>query len=140
MENLFLVAALAVMIILAVALKAVAGRKDEGKNGCTGHSCGACNEAGECGLAQIMASHKGMKACEDDYFDDEELDRFRGRDATGYDAAEVAEFAEVMRTMRREEVAGWVEGLHHRGVELPAVMRPEAEERAGHALFSRARQ
>ncbi len=140
MEGLFLLAALAAMFILAVALKTFAGRRSGGKTGCTEHTCGTCADAGGCGLAQIMASRKAVDVGEDAYFDDDELDRFRGRDAAAYSAAEVAEFAEVMRTMRREEVSEWVEGLRRRGVELPKVLRKEAEERAGRALFLRAGQ
>ena len=41
-----------------------------------------------------------------EYYDDEELDRFRDREGDGYTDEEAEEFRNVMYTMRSEEVAG----------------------------------
>ena len=60
-----------------------------------------------------------------EYYNDEELDRFRGRRAGEYSSEECEEFREVLYTMRNEEVAGWVRSLQLRGVELPEEMRDE---------------
>ena len=60
------------------------------------------------------------------YYEDEELDRFRGRPADGYAGAEVEEFREVLYTMRPGEVSGWLRGLQLREVELPVELRDEA--------------
>ncbi len=59
------------------------------------------------------------------YYDDEELDRFRGRDAKSYSEEESDEFRDVMLTMRPEEVAGWSRSLQLRGVILPEDVREE---------------
>ena len=61
-----------------------------------------------------------------EYFDDEELDRFRGRRADGYTDEEAGEFAEVMYTMRPEEVKDWLRSLRLRGVSLPDQLKDEA--------------
>lgn len=42
-----------------------------------------------------------------EYYDDEELDRFRGRPSDSYEDEEVEEFREIMYTCREDEVAGW---------------------------------
>jgi len=59
------------------------------------------------------------------YFDDEELDRFRGHCSDGYTDQEVEEFRYVMYTMRQEEVREWVECLQAREIELPDELKEE---------------
>ena len=60
-----------------------------------------------------------------DYYEDEELDRFRGRASDSYSADEVELFEEVLTTMREEEVAGWVRSLQLREVNLPDELKDE---------------
>ena len=135
-----IVVALAFIVVLTVVLKISARHKPEAESDCDNHRCGTCNEAGGCGLAAVMTARNEAIASEEDYFDDDELDRFKGIKANGYTAADVSEFAQVMRTMRKDEVGKWVAGLRHRGVLLPDALRNEAEERAGKRLFSRSAQ
>ena len=59
------------------------------------------------------------------YFDDEELDRFKGRSSDGYDDQEVEEFRYVMYTMRQAEVREWMECLQARDIELPDELKEE---------------
>ena len=61
-----------------------------------------------------------------EYFDDEELDRFRGRSSGSYSDAEEEEFREVLYTMFTREVGDWLRSLQLRGVELPEGVRDEA--------------
>ena len=60
-----------------------------------------------------------------EYYNDEELDRFRGRSSSDYGEEEAEEFREVLYTMRDDEVAGWVRSLQLRGVELPDEVKDE---------------
>jgi hypothetical protein len=60
-----------------------------------------------------------------EYYNDEELDRFRGRPSDGYTDDEVEEFREVLYTCREEEVAGWSRSLQLRGIELPDALKDE---------------
>ena len=60
-----------------------------------------------------------------EYYNDEELDRFRGRDSEAYSAEETDEFREILYTMRDDEVAGWVRSLQLRGVPLPDAIKDE---------------
>lgn len=60
-----------------------------------------------------------------EYYDDEELDRFRGKESNSYSEKEVDEFRNVLYTMKDDEVAGWVRSLQLRSVELPDDLKDE---------------
>ena len=60
-----------------------------------------------------------------EYYDDEELDRFKGYSSNSYSSGEVQEFADVLYTLRSEEVAGWVRSLQLREIELPDQLKDE---------------
>ncbi len=78
-----------------------------------------------CGQHEVCEK-EGLRAAMEDieYYEDEELDRFRGR--TGYSEEEVEEFREVLYTMRPDEVAGWLRSLEQRQVPLPEELKDEA--------------
>lgn len=61
-----------------------------------------------------------------EYYDDEELDRFRGTEANAYDEAAVDEFREVLYTLKETDVAGWLRSLQLRAVSLPDALKDEA--------------
>lgn len=58
-----------------------------------------------------------------EYYDDEELDRFIGRDGTDYTPEEVEEFQDVLLTLRPEDVVGWARSITLRRLELPPMVR-----------------
>ena len=60
-----------------------------------------------------------------EYYNDEELDRFRGITGDEYQPDDVEEFREVLYTMRDDEVAGWVRSLQLRAVNLPDELKDE---------------
>ena len=60
-----------------------------------------------------------------EYYDDEALDVFRGRPADRYTDNEAALFAEVLYTMRPDEVRGWTRSLTLRGIDLPNQLKDE---------------
>lgn len=60
-----------------------------------------------------------------EYYNDEELDRFRGTASDGYSLDEIDEFREILYTMRDDEVAGWIRSLQLRAVELPDELKDE---------------
>ena len=60
-----------------------------------------------------------------EYYNDEELDRFRGTAADEYAPEDVEEFREILYTMRDDEVAGWVRSLQLRAVNLPDELKDE---------------
>lgn len=59
------------------------------------------------------------------YYDDEELDGYRGTAADDYTDAQIDEFREVLLTLQPHEVAGWLRSLGLRGIEPPAEIRDE---------------
>lgn len=70
-----------------------------------------------------------------EYFDDEELDVFRGRSRTEYDDDEIEQFRDVLLTLMPDDIAPWARSIQLRGIELPEPVRDEllmivAEERA----------
>ena len=60
-----------------------------------------------------------------EYFDDEELDAFKGRSSDDYTNDEVEQFSYVMHTMRPEEVKAWGRSLTLRGIHLPDQLKDE---------------
>lgn len=61
-----------------------------------------------------------------EYFDDEELDRFKGRPSDQFSDEEAEAFREVLYTMRQNEVRNWTRSLTLRGIELPDQVKDEA--------------
>lgn len=59
------------------------------------------------------------------YYDDEELDRFAGRDAENYSVEETEEFRDILITLDPDDVPGWVRSLQLREIELPEELKPE---------------
>lgn len=59
------------------------------------------------------------------YYDDEELDRFIGRDPASYSTEEIEEFRDVLMTLRPEDVTGWARSVTQRRLELPPEIRDE---------------
>lgn len=80
-----------------------------------------------CGQHQICEKESLLAAVSKkiEYYDDEELDRFKGRQANEYSDEEINEFREIMFTMKEEEVAGWSRSLQLRGIELPDELKDE---------------
>ncbi len=60
-----------------------------------------------------------------EYYEDEELDDFRGRTSDSYTEQEVERFAEVLYTLRPEEVKGWSRSLTLRGINIPDSLKDE---------------
>lgn len=60
-----------------------------------------------------------------EYYDDDELDQFIGREGDEYREEETDPFRDVLYTMQEVEVAGWVRSLQLRGVELPNTLKDE---------------
>lgn len=80
-----------------------------------------CGQHETCEKDSLLAAvSKGIE-----YYNDEELDRYRGRQSDEYTDEEVEEFREVMLTCQDDEVAGWCRSLQLRGIELPDDLKDE---------------
>ena len=93
-----------------------------------------------CGQHEVCEKDSLLAAISKDveYYNDEELDRFRGREGDEYTPEEADEFRDVLYTMRSDEVAGWVRSLQLRMVNLPDEVKDEVflivgERRVSHA-------
>lgn len=60
-----------------------------------------------------------------EYYDDEELDAFKGRAPESYTAEEVEMFRDILLTLRPDDVAGWSRSIQLRGITLPEEIREE---------------
>jgi hypothetical protein len=54
-----------------------------------------------------------------EYFDDEELDVFKGRSADTYTEEEIRQFEQIFETLWKTDVSDWANSLSLRGIELP---------------------
>ena len=59
------------------------------------------------------------------YFEDEELDRFKGTKQEDYTDADIEEFRQILYTMKTEEIDTWVHCLQTRGIEIPQEIKDE---------------
>ena len=81
-----------------------------------------CGRHDACEKLRVIMAHKRNEVV---YFDDEELDAYRGRSAGEYTAEETTEFREVLTTMSEHEVEGWLMSLRFRGIEVPKGLRAD---------------
>ncbi|MBQ0088362.1 MAG: 3-phosphoshikimate 1-carboxyvinyltransferase [Prevotellaceae bacterium] len=89
--------------------------KNEGMDDVCGVSCFCDEKALQTKLSEEII-----------YFDDEELDEYRGIDANEYTEDQIDAFYEVLTTMRKEEVNEWLHSLELRGIELPQQLKETA--------------
>lgn len=88
----------------------------------TSGDCSSCDGTDD-KCEQVCMMEAATKDIE--YYDDEELDRFRGRPSDQYTDEEVEEFATVLYTMQPHEVKGWNRSLILREINLPDQIKDE---------------
>jgi len=84
--------------------------------------------AGECCGKHLVCEKQKLaeaRLCSAQYFDDEDLDRYKGRRSDNYNDKEVEEFRYIMYTMQQNEVREWMECLQAREIELPDELKEE---------------
>jgi len=85
--------------------------------------CATCDGSPQTRCEQDCMMEAATREIE--YFDDEELDAFRGRPASDYTDDEADQFRDVMLTMQPGEVSAWGRSLTLRGIELPNQVKEE---------------
>lgn len=119
---LYLILALVALGVISAILGFISHRKGEEAPIIEGVSCNTCNgENSKCEQECMMEA----ATKEVEYYDDEELDAFKGRPSNEYSDEEVEQFSEVLYTMKPEEVAGWNRSLILRGINLPDQLKDE---------------
>ncbi len=95
-------------------------------NDSDGSAQGCADEA--CGLRSICPSEQILAGeCKQEitHYDDEELDRFVGRDADGYTPEEEELWRDVLYTLLPTDLIGWGQSIKHRGLVMPAAIKQE---------------
>ncbi len=59
------------------------------------------------------------------YFDDEELDKFKGRAPDSYTPDEEEQWRDVLYTLRHDELLSWERSIKKRGIIMPAALHDE---------------
>lgn len=81
-----------------------------------------CGQHAVCERNSLLMAAAGGKI---EYFDDEHLDRFAGRNSTDYSDEEIEEFRDVLLTLMPEDVAPWGRSMQMRSITLPEAVREE---------------
>lgn len=98
-----------------------AGKIDKMPEVRVGADNGCCGQHETCEKDSLLAAVSRTI----EYYDDEELDRFRHRPSDGYTEAEIDTFNEILTTLRSEEVAGWIRSLQLREIALPDELKDD---------------
>ncbi len=82
---------------------------------------------GECCGLHLVCEKDSLSPMSDEilYYDDEELDRFFGREPESYTPEETEEFRDILMTLRPEDVSGWARSITQRRLQLPPDVRDE---------------
>ncbi len=83
--------------------------------------------SGCCGAHEICDKDSLIAAFAEpaEYFEDEELDKYRNRDSEDYNEQEVDEFREVFYSILDEEKPRWIRSLRMREIALPDQLKDE---------------
>ena len=84
--------------------------------------CSSCN-GNDTRCEQACMMEAATKDIE--YFDDEELDEYKGRPSDQYTDEETEQFAEVLETLQPQEVKPWGRSLVLRGINMPNGIKVE---------------
>lgn len=113
----YLVAAIVVALIIALIFS-----REQGEVESTAEVADDC-----CGAHEVCESETLLSSSDQvDYFEDEELDQYKGVEADNYTEKQIEEFREVLFTLKEKEVAAWLRSLQLRNINPPNIIREEA--------------
>jgi hypothetical protein len=84
-------------------------------------SSGCCGAHEVCEIDQIKADETIIE-----YYDDEELDRYKNINENEYSTNQIDEFREVLYTLQTDEIRYWLLSIQRRSINLPSVLVSEA--------------
>lgn len=87
-----------------------------------------CESGAACGVSCFCSEQNLRRQMSEDivYYEDEELDAFKGIDADSYTPEQINVFSEVLTTLKQSEVPDWLHSLNLRGINLPEPLKEEA--------------
>ena len=80
-----------------------------------------------CGTHDVCPSEQLLRGelCDITYYDDQELDNFRGRTADDYTDDELEQWRDVLYTLQPADRLGWERSIKRRGIVMPRAIRDE---------------
>lgn len=80
-----------------------------------------------CGMHITCEKDSLLKAVSSEivYYDDEELDAYRGIEPDAYSDEQIEEFRDILLTLLPEDIAGWARSLQLREINLPEIVKEE---------------
>lgn len=86
------------------------------------------NDSGECCGTHLVCERDTIQQMQTEivYYDDEELDALADRDPKTYTEQEITQLEEVFRSLREEDIRGWVKSLQLRRIALTDELKEEA--------------
>ena len=80
-----------------------------------------------CGTHEVCPSEQLLRGelCDITYYDDQELDQYRGRSADDYTEAELEQWRDVLYTLQPADRLGWERSIKRRGIIMPHPIRDE---------------
>lgn len=82
---------------------------------------GCCGQHEVCEKESLLTGVSGKI----EYYEDEELDAYRGMSSEDYTDEQIEQFRDVLYTLRPEEVAGWARSIQLRNITLPSIIKDE---------------
>lgn len=82
---------------------------------------GCCGQHIVCEKESLLA---GVSK-EIEYYEDEELDNFRGIAPDEYTDEQIEQFRDVLYTLKPEEIGGWARSIQLREINLPSAVKDE---------------
>ncbi|MCU4155891.1 hypothetical protein J1N10_07880 [Carboxylicivirga sp. A043] len=80
-----------------------------------------------CGAHEVCEADSLLSSSDKaEYYEDEELDSYKGQSSTDYTDDQIEQFREVLFTLKEREVAGWLKSLQIRQINPPEIIREEA--------------
>src|SRR5574344_198880 len=120
----YLIAALVILGIFAALTGLISQKRGESQDvvQVAQDNCATCNgENTKCEQECMMEA-----AVQDiEYYDDEELDAFKGRPSNQYTEDEVEQFCNVLYTLKPEDIKGWNRSIILRGINIPDQLKDE---------------
>ena len=114
-----------IVLALFAAITTLFTKKKEGEPDVimpTSGDCSSCDGTDD-KCEQVCMMEAATREIE--YYDDEDLDRFRGRQSNQYTDEEAEEFANILYTMQPQEAKGWNRSLILREINVPNQIKDE---------------
>ena len=114
-----------IVLALFAAITTLFTKKKEGEPDVvmpTSGDCSSCDGTDD-KCEQVCMMEAATREIE--YYDDEELNRFRGRQSNQYTDEEAEEFANILYTMQPQEAKGWNRSLILREINVPNQIKDE---------------